>query len=64
MVEDYVGGCRLCRSDHANFIAPRCNNQGGKEARLRRRNINDLTCYLTPRTTHPLHRGIQQSYPK
>jgi hypothetical protein len=21
---------------------------------------NDLTCHLTPRTTHPIHHGIQQ----
>jgi hypothetical protein len=64
MVEDCAGGCRLRRSDHANFIAPRCNNRGGKAARLCRRNINDLMCYLTPRTTRPLHCGIWQSYPK
>jgi hypothetical protein len=29
-----TGKCRLCRSNHASFIAPRCNNRGGKAAGL------------------------------
>jgi hypothetical protein len=31
-----VGRCVWHRSDHPSFIAPRCNNQGGKVARFRR----------------------------
>jgi hypothetical protein len=30
MVGDHVGRCRLHRSDRTSFIAPWCNNRGGK----------------------------------
>jgi hypothetical protein len=36
MVGYRVGRCRMRGSYHASFIAPRCNNQGGKVAGLRR----------------------------
>jgi hypothetical protein len=36
MVVDHAGICRLRRSSHASFIAPRCNNRGGKVIGLRR----------------------------
>jgi hypothetical protein len=35
-MRDCAERCRLRRSDHANFIAPRCNNRGGKAVGLRR----------------------------
>jgi hypothetical protein len=34
-VGDHARRCRLRRSDRASFIAPWCNNRGGKAARLR-----------------------------
>jgi hypothetical protein len=37
MMGDHAGRCRLRRSEHASFIAPRCNNQGGKVAGFCRR---------------------------
>jgi hypothetical protein len=37
MVGDRAGRGRLCRSDHASFIAMMCNNRGGKAAGLHKR---------------------------
>jgi hypothetical protein len=39
MVGDQVRSCRLHKSDHTSFIAPWCNNRGGKAVGLRRRGI-------------------------
>jgi hypothetical protein len=36
-VRYHVERCRLRKSYHASFIAPRCNNRGGEVAGLRRR---------------------------
>jgi hypothetical protein len=62
MVGDHAGRFRLRRSNHASFIAPRCNNRGGKVAGLRKCSKNDLTRHPTPRTMRPLHSRIQQPY--
>jgi hypothetical protein len=46
------------------FIAPWCNNRGGKAAGLHRHSKNGFTRHLTPHTMRPIRRGIQQPYPK
>jgi hypothetical protein len=40
--EYYAGGCMLYRNYQASFIAPRCNNRGGKAAGLHRRGKTTL----------------------
>jgi hypothetical protein len=68
MVGDHVGRCRCHRSNQISFIA---HGVTTKEAKwlgsigvIKRHSKNNLTRHLTPRMTHPLHRGIQQPYPK
>jgi hypothetical protein len=63
IVREVVG----CTGAITRFIAPRCNNRGGKVAGLRkhskRHSKNNLMRHLTPCATCPIHHGNSKVRP-
>jgi hypothetical protein len=61
---DHVRGRRLSTVETAGFIAPQCNNRGGKAVNPCRRSKHEFMRHPNSSYDRRLHHGIQQPYPK